>query len=219
MNYTEIQENKPTLLKTMNNYIPLIVQNIFKILPEVNENTFDTYTAKEIIEWIYLSNDAIVKISNRYTKKCMILKENTIHLYNCYQKNKNNKLDMEKLEKLPDDILRHIYEFTGPDIRLKFFEGKYPDVSNLLKPLTVPILKKIHKCLYYCHYICSRTQPRKKEKMIELINKYVKSYKNPRIQNNVFYEQKCIDLYLNILVANKIFSKKSKNKLNDNKNI
>ena len=204
--YSEIQENKLTMKKVIQN-IPNIYKNIMNLLPKIDEKMFDNYTEKEIINWIDGTYQILEQIVYHYKNKSIILKEQTIRWNQCYQKNKNKLLDMEKLERLPDDILRHIYEFTGPDIRLKLFEGRYPDISILLKPLTMPILKRIHKWLYYCYHIGSKTQPRKKEKMIELIKIYVKSYKNSRIENHEYYQKKCIDLYLNILIAYKLFKK------------
>jgi len=103
------------------------------------------------------------------------------------EKELSKKLDVDTLvKKIPEDIIKYIFEFCGPSIRLKLFEGRYPaDVMKLsLSKLTLPTLKNLYyntKCnkQYYIYSIADYTRGTKtKSKYIDDIVTGMTNYQN-----------------------------------------
>jgi hypothetical protein len=74
--------------------------------------------------------------------------------------NRSQTIDTDRIYKLPDDLIRHIWSYTDTETRTKFYIGKYPpeQCHEMLNHLTCPIIRKIFKQTTFCYkgYVMKR---------------------------------------------------------------
>lgn len=74
--------------------------------------------------------------------------------------NRSQTINIDLLSQIPDDILRHIWDYTDTETRTKFYIGKYPPEQRheMLNQLTCPIIRKIFKQTTFCYkgYVMKR---------------------------------------------------------------
>jgi len=122
------------------------------------------------------------------------------------EKELSNKLDVDILiKKIPDDVMKYIFEFCGPSIRLKLFEGRYPaDVMKLsLSKLTLPTLKNLYykakySQQYYVYRMDDYTRGTKtKTKYIDDIVTGMTNYQNAYTDVQILRAKECQRNHIN----------------------
>jgi hypothetical protein len=122
------------------------------------------------------------------------------------EKELSNKLDVDILiKKIPDDVMKYIFEFCGPSIRLKLFEGRYPaDVMKLsLSKLTLPTLKNLYykakyNQQYYIYRMDDYTRGTKtKTKYIDDIVTGMTNYQNAYTDVQILRAKECQRNHIN----------------------
>jgi len=118
----------------------------------------------------------------------------------------SKKLDVDILvKKIPDDVMKYIFEFCGPSIRLKLFEGRYPaDVMKLsLSKLTLPTLKNLYykakyNQQYYVYRMDDYTRGTKtKTKYIDDIVTGMTNYQNAYTDVQILRAKECQRNHIN----------------------
>jgi hypothetical protein len=122
------------------------------------------------------------------------------------EKELSKKLDVDILvKKIPDDVMKYIFEFCGPSIRLKLFEGRYPaDVMKLsLSKLTLPTLKNLYykakySQQYYVYRMDDYTRGTKtKTKYIDDIVTGMTNYQNAYTDVQILRAKECQRNHIN----------------------
>ena len=70
--------------------------------------------------------------------------------------NQATGVDCDKIQKLPDDVIRIIWAYVDYEVKNKYYLGKYVSEENLfrgmLQRLNFQILKKIYKLTAFCYH-------------------------------------------------------------------
>jgi hypothetical protein len=118
----------------------------------------------------------------------------------------SKKLDVDILvKKIPDDVMKYIFEFCGPSIRLKLFDGRYPaHVMKLsLSKLTLPTLKNLYykakyNQQYYIYRMDDYTRGTKtKTKYIDDIVTGMTNYQNAYTDVQILRAKECHRNHIN----------------------
>jgi len=132
-------------------YHELIVSNLESLIPNIDMGYREGLTELELLEWIRLAKEYSHKIHIRFVEECtneLTRLERTIQ-----QKTKCAELDMNNITKLPDDIIRHIYDYLLPETKIDFLLEKRSDWKEILtKKLSVKQFKTLLSILYERYY-------------------------------------------------------------------
>lgn len=129
-----------------------IRNNLTSLIPDIDyQNRYKKYSVTRQLDWM--------ERTNAYTREVF---ENVIYEWNIqYDKlqeyirirDETAKFNMEHMNRLPEDIIRYIYDFLPYETRYELIECKYPNLSEELMKLPMKKLKLfISNTLYINHY-------------------------------------------------------------------
>jgi hypothetical protein len=121
----------------------LIHINMKTLVPNIEMGYYHHHTTEQIEEWINKTKEYIDTVRRNIRKKCDIQMCKLIRIRQQEQRIKN--LDMKKLDKLPEDIIRYISEFLMPETRIVLLLARYPTYPRTLEKITSENLKKYLK--------------------------------------------------------------------------
>lgn len=145
------QYNSRSQQANIMNYI--ITENINRLVPNIDVGyQTNAYTQEELITWITTSKQYLDQINQTFQEQC------DKQLQKLYQiegnKTRSRNFDIDKLSKLPEDIILHIRRFLLPECRISELIAAHPDYLQNLQKLTAKNLQKffIHS-IYRPYYI------------------------------------------------------------------
>lgn len=152
-----IRYPKPSATPTQGRYNDstfndLIMANMTALVPNVDIGIHkNIYTAQDLAKWIQLTKIYFNNLNQLMQTKCdkEMQKLKTIEEL----KTKTQVLDLNQLDRLPEDIIRYIYGFLRPESRIDILLNKYPNYQTALQRLTNNHLKIYLRSGIYEHYI------------------------------------------------------------------
>jgi hypothetical protein len=117
----------------------MITSNLENLVPNLTIGYQMNMEANQLIEWVNASKNYVEKINKDFQEKC----ERRVNKIIRIEENKEHakKLDMNKLDQLPEDIIRYIHEFLLPETRIILLRAKYPNLNANIMKLRLPQLK------------------------------------------------------------------------------
>jgi len=123
----------------------LILSNLNALVPNVDMALHSGYDQEEIQLWIQKIYCYVNELHVNFRNKCdlQLTKLNAIK----EQEIKCQNLDMKRVDRLPDDLIRYIHEFLLPETRIQMLIEKYPLFMQNLNRITCVNLKKYLACI------------------------------------------------------------------------
>jgi hypothetical protein len=147
--------------ETANKNVDLEIQrSLLSLLPDISYE-YETSTLEwasgandRILSWIQTTKQYMAQLHYDFNIACDYI----IHRNKLFSGlvNKSADLDMRRVEGLPEDVVRHIASYLGPETRLKFYQGFILSLPVQLSKLSAVWLKKIYKYAVrhrYFHYL------------------------------------------------------------------
>jgi len=141
-------ENRRTQ-STMND---LLITNMTALAPNIDIGIHkNTYSENDLAKWIQITKMYFNNLNVLVQKKC----DKEMQKLKAIEelKVKTQVLDLNKLDRLPEDIIRYIYEFLTPESRIDILLCKYPNSITDLQRLTNNHLKIYLRSGIYENYI------------------------------------------------------------------
>jgi len=120
----------------------LIYTNLTAIVPNIEMGYYKGHTTEEIEEWIKITKTYVHALYRTINRKCNAQARKLEYMKQ--QAERASKLDTEKLQNLPEDIIRYIYGFLLPETRMTLYIARYPTYALTLERLTSTNLKNIY---------------------------------------------------------------------------
>jgi len=126
-----------------------IQRSLLSMLPDISyEHETSTLlrgseTNDRVLSWIQTTKQYMAQLHNDFNTACDYI----IHRNKLFSGlvNKSIDLDMQRVEGLPEDVVRHIASYFGPETRLKFYYGFILSLPMQLSKLSAAWLKKFYK--------------------------------------------------------------------------
>jgi hypothetical protein len=119
----------------------LINTNLSQLVPNIDIGYQMNLDANHLMNWIQTAKDYVEQINNEFQKKCEKKLQNVIKIEERMYRSK--MLDMNKLNQLPEDIIRYIHGFLMPETRIVLLRARYPNLDANVMKLKVPELKRL----------------------------------------------------------------------------
>jgi hypothetical protein len=123
----------------------IIHANLIALVPNIEMGYYKGHTTEEIEDWIKNTKTYAFSIYQNIKRRCEFQARKLEYMKQHAERSK--ELDTEKLQTLPEDIIRYIYGFILPETRITLYLARYPTYAATLKRLTSTNLKK------YLHHI------------------------------------------------------------------
>jgi hypothetical protein len=143
--YPRVTDLAETNFAYKSTFHDLIHINMRALVPNIEMGYYHNHSNQEIEEWIKKTKDYIDLMRRNIKKKCDVEMCKLIRLRQLEQRTKD--LDMARLDKLPEDIIRYIHGFLMPETRTTLLLSRYPTYAKNLEKITSENLKK------YLHHI------------------------------------------------------------------
>jgi len=127
------------------NFHDIIHLNMQALVPNIELGLYNSHTHDDIETWINNTKAYIKLLNDNIQHKCN-KKLKTLNLIK-KQAELSDKLDVNTVNTLPDEIINHIYGYLLPETRIKLLLGRYPEYSKTLQKLTNENLKKYLRCI------------------------------------------------------------------------
>ena len=134
---------------TMND---LLITNMTALVPNIDIGIHkNIYSENDLAKWIQITKMYFNNLNILVQKKC----DKEMQKLKAIEelKIKTQVLDINKLDRLPEDIIRYIYEFLTPASRIDILLCKYPNYISALQRLTNNHLKIYLRSGIYENYI------------------------------------------------------------------
>lgn len=122
------------------NFHDILHINMQALVPNIDLGLYNNHTHDDIETWINNTKAYIKLLNDNIQHKCN-KKLKTLNLIK-KQAELSDKLDVNNINSLPDEIINNIYGYLLPETRIKLLLGKYPEYSKNLQKLTNENLKK-----------------------------------------------------------------------------
>jgi hypothetical protein len=142
------QENRRDI-SSMND---LLVTNMMALVPNIDIGIHkNSYSENDLTKWIQMTKLYFNNLNILVQKKC----DNEMQKLKGIEdlKIKTKVLDLNKVDQLPEDIIRYIYGFLTPESRMDILLCKYPNYITDLQQLTNNHLKIYLRSGIYENYI------------------------------------------------------------------
>jgi len=129
----------------------IISQNLTALVPNLNIGMQMNMSTDQMMDWIQKTKEYGAQLVTEFQKQC----EKKLKTLICIEESKERAkaLDMKKLDRLPEDIIRYIHEYLLPETRRVLLLARYPNLYNNVIKLKNPVLKKfiihIRSSCYY----------------------------------------------------------------------
>jgi hypothetical protein len=118
----------------------MITANLENLVPNLTMGYQMNMEANQLIEWVNASKNYVEKINKDFQEKCERRVKKIILIEE--HKERAKQLDMNKLDRLPEDIIRYIHEFLLPETRIVLLRARYPNLTANIMKLKLPQLKQ-----------------------------------------------------------------------------
>lgn len=121
----------------------IIQANLTALVPNIELGYHYNHTRQDIEKWIDITEEYARLLYRNVKRKCIAQKRKLENMKTHEQRSR--ELDINKLLRLPEDIIRCIYEFLLPETRITLLVTRYPTYAKSLEKLTSDNLKKYLK--------------------------------------------------------------------------
>jgi hypothetical protein len=129
----------------------LISQNLTALVPNLNIGMQMNMTTDQLMDWIQKTKEYGELLVTEFQKQCENRLNKLIKIEE--SKERSRALDMRKLDRLPEDIIRYIHEYLFPETRRVLLLARYPNLYNNVIKLKTPVLKKLmERIRATCYY-------------------------------------------------------------------
>jgi hypothetical protein len=139
---TDLTETNHAYRSTFHDLIHL---NMKVLLPNIEIGYYYNHSSQEIEEWINKTKEYIDVLNRNIKKKCNAQMCKLIRIRQQEQRIKD--FDMNKLNNLPEDIVRYIHGFLIPETKITLLLARYPTYPKMLEKITSGNLKKYLHCI------------------------------------------------------------------------
>jgi hypothetical protein len=115
------------------------------LVPNIELGLYNNHTHDDIETWINNTKAYIKLLNDNIQHKCN-KKLKTLRLVKKHAE-LSDKLDINNIIGLPDEIINNIYKYLLPETRIKLLLGKYPEYLKNLQKLTSENLKNYLRCI------------------------------------------------------------------------
>jgi hypothetical protein len=119
----------------------LISQNLTALVPNLNIGMQMNMSTDQLMDWIEKTKEYGEQLVTEFHKQCENRLKKLIKIEE--SKERARALDMRKLDRLPEDIIRYIHEYLFPETRRVLLLARYPNLYNNVIKLKNPVLKKL----------------------------------------------------------------------------
>jgi len=129
----------------------IISQNLTALVPNLNIGMQMNMTTDQLMDWIQKTKEYGELLVTEFQKQCENRLNKLIKIEE--SKERSRALDMRKLDRLPEDIIRYIHEYLFPETRRVLLLARYPNLYNNVIKLKTPVLKKLmERIRATCYY-------------------------------------------------------------------
>lgn len=121
----------------------IIHANLTALVPNIELGYHYNHTTEDIEKWIDNTEEYASLLYQNVISKCAAQKQKLEKMKTHEQRTR--ELDINKLLRLPEDMIRCIYEFLMPETRITLLVTRYPTYAKSLEKLTSDNLKKYLK--------------------------------------------------------------------------
>lgn len=121
----------------------LLQTNLDLLVPNIDIGYQMSMDSNQMFEWILTAKEYVNKLTEDFQQKCDKKSQKILAIEERNQRSKTFK--MEPMDRLPEDIIRYIYEFLLPETRIQIFRARYPNLDANIMKLKVPYLKALLK--------------------------------------------------------------------------
>jgi len=130
--------------KTINPPFHLLLQTNLKLLvPNIDIGYQMDMEHEQMFEWIVTAKEYVNKLNEDFQERCDRRTQKIIAVE--LRNHRSKTLDMNKLNLLPEDIIRYIHDFLLPETRIQLLKARYPNLDANIIKLKVPVLKGLLK--------------------------------------------------------------------------
>jgi hypothetical protein len=140
--YPKIEDQPETLniYRYTSTIHDLIYTNMKALIPNIEMGYYYEHSTNDIELWIKTTKTYMDLLNRNMQKKCDIQQKKLNYLRE--QEAKSEKLSIEKLNQLPEDIINTIYQYLLPETKTKLLIVRYPEIKKALEKITSENLKK-----------------------------------------------------------------------------
>jgi len=121
----------------------IITANLQELIPNLNIGYQLDMESNQLIDWIEQARAYSRSLNAEFQKQCDKRMNRLLQIEEGKERSRN--LNMDAVQKLPEDIIRHIHGFLLPETKLVLLRARYPNLMNNLKKLNVKSLKTLLK--------------------------------------------------------------------------
>jgi hypothetical protein len=119
----------------------VINANTGSLVPNIDIGYQMSIDKNDLIDWINKTKEYMEAVNRDFQKKCEIKLSKLIKIEE--QKEKSKVLNMDLVNKLPEDIIRHIYQYLLPETKIQLMKARYPNLGTNIMKLKNTELKKM----------------------------------------------------------------------------
>ena len=121
----------------------LLQTNLDLLVPNIDIGYQMSMDSNQMFEWILTAKEYVNKLTEDFQQKCDKKTQKILAIEERNQRSKTFR--MEPMDRLPEDIIRYVYEFLLPETRIQIFRARYPNLDANIMKLKVPYLKALLK--------------------------------------------------------------------------
>jgi hypothetical protein len=128
--------------KTIQPAFHLLLQtNLDLLVPNVDIGYQMNLEHNQMFDWILTAKEYVNKLNEDFQHRCDRRTQKIVFIEQ--HKERSKKFNMTAMDKLPEDIIRYIYEFLLPETRVQILRARYPNLDANIMKLKIPTLKML----------------------------------------------------------------------------
>jgi len=128
----------------------LLKTNLDLLVPNVDIGYQMNMEHDRMFDWILTAKEYVNKLNEEFQQKCDRRTQKILAIEE--QKQRSKTFKMEPMDRLPEDIIRYIYDFLLPETRIQILRARYPNLDANIMKLNVPMLKGLLKNIQNKYY-------------------------------------------------------------------
>jgi hypothetical protein len=119
----------------------VIIANTGSLVPNIDIGYQMSIDKNDLIDWINKTKEYMEAVNRDFQQKCDAKLSKLIKIEE--QKEKSKVLNMDLVNKLPEDMIRHIYQYLLPETKIQLMKARYPNLDANIMKLKSVVLKKM----------------------------------------------------------------------------
>ena len=119
----------------------IVSANLTALIPNIDIGYQTNMEENQLIDWILKTKEYASQLNNEFQKQCDKKMQKVITTEQ--HKYRSKELDMNKVNQLPEDIIRYIHGYLMPETRIVLLRARYPNLNANIMKLNVAQLKKL----------------------------------------------------------------------------